>query len=1324
MTEKAHASSRVAALARRLLCLTGVLLSLAPQNLYAVASITIVKDSIPNDGGATFNFTATGGLGSPFTLTDPGDTTEAFPGLTTFQTYTITEDALAGWNLTNLTCTGDTDSGSTIDIPNRNVAIDLDDGENITCTFENKKQASITIVKDSIPNDGGATFNFTATGGLGSPFTLTDPGDTTEAFPGLTTFQTYTITEDALAGWNLTNLTCTGDTDSGSTIDIPNRNVAIDLDEGENITCTFENKKQASITIVKDSIPNDGGATFNFTATGGLGSPFTLTDPGDTTEAFPGLTTFQTYTITEDALAGWNLTNLTCTGDTDSGSTIDIPNRNVAIDLDEGENITCTFENKKQASITIVKDSIPNDGGATFNFTATGGLGSPFTLTDPGDTTEAFPGLTTFQTYTITEDALAGWNLTNLTCTGDTDSGSTIDIPNRNVAIDLDEGENITCTFENKKQASITIVKDSIPNDGGATFNFTATGGLGSPFTLTDPGDTTEAFPGLTTFQTYTITEDALAGWNLTNLTCTGDTDSGSTIDIPNRNVAIDLDEGENITCTFTNSGQPILTIDKTHTDPFTQGQVGAIYTLTVSNIGNVATSGTYTVNDALPAGLTATAHSGGGWTCPTFPIVGPNPVVCTRNATLQANTAAPNLLLTVTVASDAPSQVTNMATVSGGGDPSDDMVEDLTNILSDVDLVIVKSHSGDFIQGQIGATYTLTVSNTGGGNSSGTITVTDILPSDLTPTAASGTDWTCPITANTVTCTTTAVVSSGGGNADLITLTVNVGAIAPASVTNTATVSGGNDGDTSNNDASDPTTIHPRPLISPVGGLDPSVKSVGDSAFTLNVNGSNFDNDAIVLWDGSQTGLSSLIRVDSTQLTVLVDQSLISTAGTEPVTVKNVGTTAESPAKTFTILLAPVISSLDPNSETAGAPGFTLTVNGSNFLDNMTVTWDSDPLVTTFESDTKLLAVVDASRIATDGVASVQVIGPGGTSSATSPFTIAAPGNPLLSSINPDTKIAGDPSFTLTASGSNFRSDSDIQWDATPLTTTFINAETLIATVDAPLIASAGTAQVKVVTPSLPDTAALGFTINSAGTPILGLINPSQVIAGGDSFLLTASGSNFADGFKIKWDSIECDDLSGKGCETTFVNDQTLVATVNSTLITTVGVVNVSVLNPMGPVESNSKVLDIVAGAPPEITSLSPVSVTAGESGFTIFVNGQNFVSSSTVHWTGGGEDTDLTTTFLGSQTLSAQVPEALIDKVDVSDILITISLTNPDSTNTKTFTIQPALEPMITSLLLTKRRLETYNFNSRLWEATLSLERKHSGMMGRCSRNSRRSF
>ena len=132
---------------------------------------------------------------------------------------------------------------------------------------------------------------------------------------------------------------------------------------------------------------------------------------------------------------------------------------------------------------------------------------------------------------------------------------------------------------------------------------------------------------------------------------------------------------------------------------------------------------------------------------------------------------------------------MTNTATVSGGGDvnSSNDSASDPTTIIAVADLTLTKTHTGSFLQGQVGATYTLTVSNIGGGPTSGAVTVTDTLPAGLTPTAAAGAGWVCNIAGQAVSCTRADALNAGASY-PAITLTVNVAPAAPPSLTNTAT--------------------------------------------------------------------------------------------------------------------------------------------------------------------------------------------------------------------------------------------------------------------------------------------------------------------------------------------------------------------------------------------------------------------------------------------------------------------------------------------------------------------------------------------------------
>jgi VCBS repeat-containing protein len=128
-----------------------------------------------------------------------------------------------------------------------------------------------------------------------------------------------------------------------------------------------------------------------------------------------------------------------------------------------------------------------------------------------------------------------------------------------------------------------------------------------------------------------------------------------------------------------------------------------------------------------------------------------------------------------------------------------------VTNGGPSADLTLTKSHIGNFSQGQGGATYTLSAQNVGAADTSGTVTVSDTLPASLTATGISGSGWTCTLA--TLTCTRSNPLAAQASY-PVITLAVNVAANAPASVVNTATVSGGGEINTANDTATDPTTI------------------------------------------------------------------------------------------------------------------------------------------------------------------------------------------------------------------------------------------------------------------------------------------------------------------------------------------------------------------------------------------------------------------------------------------------------------------------------------------------------------------------------------
>jgi hypothetical protein len=158
----------------------------------------------------------------------------------------------------------------------------------------------------------------------------------------------------------------------------------------------------------------------------------------------------------------------------------------------------------------------------------------------------------------------------------------------------------------------------------------------------------------------------------------------------------------------------------------------------------------------------------------------------------LLATLAYPTITVLVNISATATSPQSNVAKVTGGGSAStstsDVTVINTTAPSNPPILSIALTHTGNFTQGQQGATYTITVGNKGGASStSGTVYANLILPVGLTAVSMSGTGWTCSIDS------CSRVDALGGGSSyPTITATVNVAANAPASVTTDAVALGG----------------------------------------------------------------------------------------------------------------------------------------------------------------------------------------------------------------------------------------------------------------------------------------------------------------------------------------------------------------------------------------------------------------------------------------------------------------------------------------------------------------------------------------------------
>jgi hypothetical protein len=328
------------------------------------------------------------------------------------------------------------------------------------------------------------------------------------------------------------------------------------------------------------------------------------------------------------------------------------------------------------------------------------------------------------------------------------------------------------------------------------------------------------------------------------------------------------------------------------------------------------------------------------------------------------------------------------------------------------------------------------------------------------------------------------------------------------------------------------------------ISGLVPSSATAGGAAFTLTVNGSGFVNSSTVQWNGSAVPTSF---VNIVQLTASISAGLIASAGTPSVTVSVNGVTS-SPV-TFTIIPAAAISGLVPSSATAGGAAFTLTVNGSGFVNGSTVQWNGSAVPTNFVSTGQLTASISAGLIASAGTPSVTVSVNGVTSSPVI-FTITAPA--VISGLVPSAVTAGGSAFTLTVNGSGFVNGSTVQWNGSAVSTSFVSAGQLTASISAGLIASAGTPSVTVSVNGVTSSP-VTFTINAANaTAVISGLVPSAATAGGAAFTLTVNGSGFVNGSTVQW--------NGSAVSTSFVSAGQLTASISAGLIASAGTPSVTV--------------------------------------------------------------------------------------------------------------------------------------------------------------------
>lgn len=264
----------------------------------------------------------------------------------------------------------------------------------------------------------------------------------------------------------------------------------------------------------------------------------------------------------------------------------------------------------------------------------------------------------------------------------------------------------------------------------------------------------------------------------------------------------------------------------------------------------------------------------------------------------------------------------------------------------------------------------------------------------------------------------------------------------------------------------------------------------------------------------------------------------------------------------------------------------------------------------------------------------------------------------PTLKSISPTNINAAQPQFVLKVMGSNLVQQTAVQWSGSSGTVTipvviFVSTNELDATIPASLIQNPGTVDISVTTPTpgggtSPSSTQqpIVFTINPINSPIpqITSISPTVVSAGsGSGFTLFITGKDFVSQSTVS--------INNNNRTTTYINSTTLQASVTSADIANPGSLQIAVTNPPpGGGTSNAMPLS-VQNPIPTVTTVAPVSATAGSADTTITITGANFVNGFTTITLNG---VAVPSSIVSSTEATAVLPASRLLQAGVEKIVV----------------------------------------------------------------------
>ena len=263
----------------------------------------------------------------------------------------------------------------------------------------------------------------------------------------------------------------------------------------------------------------------------------------------------------------------------------------------------------------------------------------------------------------------------------------------------------------------------------------------------------------------------------------------GSTLNstaVASSTTAGEIDSSATQTTSVTVGADLQLTMSASPNPVSAGGQV--TYALTATNLGP-DTSSSLSISDTLPPNVSYVSASGAGWSC----SAAGSAVTCNRSGTL-ANGANSVLNIVAKVTSSINGTITNSATLSAAtpdGIPNNNTATASVNVVAGADISVTKTVSPNPVIASGATTFTLSPRNASGPDAATNVVLTDTLPGGFTGISATGTNWSCSVSALSVTCTRASLPVGATDNV-VINATAPNNSVVPAggmSSSNTASI-------------------------------------------------------------------------------------------------------------------------------------------------------------------------------------------------------------------------------------------------------------------------------------------------------------------------------------------------------------------------------------------------------------------------------------------------------------------------------------------------------------------------------------------------------